>query len=196
MFIKQNDFEMWDVLINGKFILTFSFNYRVVSKLDFHWTEEDKRKVKLGFKVKRVFISALNSKEFCYVFNCDSAKEVWDTFEIIHGVSPKTEQERTSTKIYEFGMPNEYESHSHRLYSIIGTHGGYIRTFVSNNYIRIMSCNYRSDSILNSNDRHAFVEFHEESRKEEIIKKFNEFIHPLRDKGVNSRMLESYSSRE
>lgn len=31
---------MWDTLINGTFIPTFSFNYDVVNKPDFHQTEE------------------------------------------------------------------------------------------------------------------------------------------------------------
>lgn len=37
-FIKVNDFEMWDMLINGQFIPTFFFDDKVVNKLDFHWT--------------------------------------------------------------------------------------------------------------------------------------------------------------
>lgn len=57
---------MWDFLflINGSFIPIFLFNDKVVNKHDFHWIEEDKRKVKLSFKVKHLLINAFNSKEF------------------------------------------------------------------------------------------------------------------------------------
>lgn len=34
-FIKANVFEMWDILINGQFIPTFSFNDEVVNKFKF-----------------------------------------------------------------------------------------------------------------------------------------------------------------
>lgn len=58
---------------------------------------EDKRKMKLDFKVKHLLINALSYKEFFYVFNCDSANEVWGTFEMIHDVSASIEQERINT---------------------------------------------------------------------------------------------------
>lgn len=76
IFIKEIYFEVWDILINGLFIPTFTLNDKVVNKSDFHWTKEDKKKGKLGFKVKHTFINALGSKEFYYVFTCDSSKEV------------------------------------------------------------------------------------------------------------------------
>lgn len=64
---KKLIFKIWDILINGPFIHTFSFTYEVVNKLDFNWIEEDKRKVKLDFKFKHIFIN-----------------EVWDTLEMIY----------------------------------------------------------------------------------------------------------------
>lgn len=76
IFIKEIYFEVWNILINGLFIPTFSLNDKVVNKSDFHWTKEDKKKGKLGFKVKHIFINALGSKEFYYVFTCDFSKEV------------------------------------------------------------------------------------------------------------------------
>lgn len=78
-FIKANYFEMWDILNNSNFIHTFSFNDEVLNKLNLYWIEEDMRKVKLGFTLKHIFINSLSSKEFYYVFTCDSTKEVWDT---------------------------------------------------------------------------------------------------------------------
>lgn len=34
-FIKANEFKIWDILINGLFVRTFSFNYEIVNKPDF-----------------------------------------------------------------------------------------------------------------------------------------------------------------
>lgn len=67
---------MRDILISGQFILTLSFNDGIVNKIQSYWTEEDKRKVQLGFKVKNLLIDTLNSKIFYYVFTCDYAKKV------------------------------------------------------------------------------------------------------------------------
>lgn len=32
-----------------------------------------------------------------YVINCNSTKEMWDTFKMIYGVSPSIEQEKMNT---------------------------------------------------------------------------------------------------
>lgn len=56
-------------------------------------------------------------------------------------------------------MSNEYESHSHRWYSTIKILGGYIKSFVSNKYLRIKSLNQKSDQISNLKDISAFVMF-------------------------------------
>lgn len=39
--IKITYFEMWDILINGQFIPTFSFNDDIVNKSGFRWTKEE-----------------------------------------------------------------------------------------------------------------------------------------------------------
>lgn len=41
---------MCNFLINSLLISTFPFNEKVVNEPDFHWTKDDKRKIKLGFK--------------------------------------------------------------------------------------------------------------------------------------------------
>lgn len=79
---------MSNILVNDMFIPTFSFNDEVVNKLDFHWTEKDKRKGKVDFQFKYLLIKFLSSKELCYDFTYDSTKEVWSTLEMIYGVSP------------------------------------------------------------------------------------------------------------
>lgn len=63
---------MWNILNNGPFIHTFSFNDEV-NKPYFDWAEEDLGKIKLGFKVKHLLIITLTSNEFCYVFTYESS---------------------------------------------------------------------------------------------------------------------------
>lgn len=62
-FVEENDFEMWEFFINGTFILSYCIDNKVVHKPDFIWTKEDKRKLKLGFKVKYLMMTALSTRE-------------------------------------------------------------------------------------------------------------------------------------
>lgn len=77
-FIESKDFEMQDILNNGSFIPTFSFNDAVLNKPDFDWTKEDLRKVKIGFKVKHLFTSASSSK-FIIMFLLVSLPRMYGT---------------------------------------------------------------------------------------------------------------------
>lgn len=85
IFIEAYDFEMWDCVINGPFFPTNCINNKVVHKPYNLWTKSDKRKVKLCFKVKYLLMSALRTREYLSIFNFDSAKEIRDILEIIHG---------------------------------------------------------------------------------------------------------------
>lgn len=49
--MNTNDFRMWDFTINCQFIPIYCFDNKLVNKKDFFRTKEDKRKVKLNFKV-------------------------------------------------------------------------------------------------------------------------------------------------
>lgn len=103
IFIKAYKFEMCDILNSGHFIPTFSFNDEAVNKHDFGWIKEDLRKFKLGFKLKHHLINTWSSKEFYYVFTCESNKKVLDTLEIVYGVSPNNKQEGMNTQTQEVG---------------------------------------------------------------------------------------------
>lgn len=67
---------MWNFIISDMFIPTYCFNNKLVNKLDFLLTKEEKRKVKISFKVKYLIISAPSTRNYLCVFSCISAKEV------------------------------------------------------------------------------------------------------------------------
>lgn len=58
------------------FVPTYCINNKIVNKPDNPWIEDDKIKVKLGFKVKYLMVSALSPREFISAFNFKSFKEV------------------------------------------------------------------------------------------------------------------------
>lgn len=62
-FIKVNNFEVWNFVINDLFIPTYCINNKVVKKLDNLWIKEDKRKVELNFKAKYFMMNALRTRE-------------------------------------------------------------------------------------------------------------------------------------
>lgn len=93
IYVKAINFEM--CVINGLFIYIYYINNKIVNKLNNRiWIEDDMRKVKLEFKAKHFMFSALSTREYLFVFNYISAKEVYYALEVIHGEFPKITQEK------------------------------------------------------------------------------------------------------
>lgn len=61
----------------------------VVNKPSFDWTEEDLRKVKIGFKVKHFMIKDLSLKVFYYAFTCVYQESVVHFMEYLQVTSRK-----------------------------------------------------------------------------------------------------------
>lgn len=81
IFVEAYYFEIWDFFIKSLLNRTYYINDKLVNKSDKFQTEDDKRKVKIGFKTKYLIMRALRTKEYLSVFNCNSTKKVWDTLE-------------------------------------------------------------------------------------------------------------------
>lgn len=101
IFIEAIDFELYIFFINGLFVPTILVNNELVNKMINLWTVEDKREIKLGFNVKYLIMSALNAREYFYVFNYNTANEVCNNLEIINKGFPEINPETSNMPIQE-----------------------------------------------------------------------------------------------
>lgn len=53
---------------------------------------EEKRNFEIDFETKNFLVMSLDDINLIYVYNCKTAKEIWNTFEMIYGVSPNIER--------------------------------------------------------------------------------------------------------
>lgn len=98
--------------------------------------------LKIYFKTKNFLVIFLNENQFLYILKCNSAKEMWDTLEMIYGLSPSIKQNGMNTR------DEEDECFFHKCFSNFKNIWRYVRTFVSNKYIRVKNWNQKSDPIL------------------------------------------------
>lgn len=147
---------MWDILNNGMFIPTFSFNDEVVNKPNFERTEGNLRKFKLGLTVKHLLKNSLSSKVFYYIFTCESVEEVWETLEMIYGFSPSIKPGGMNTQTQKVEISNAFEMYLHKWWSTIGNLGGYVRNFLYNKYLRVTNWNEKLDLILKLGDKSVY----------------------------------------
>lgn len=102
IFIQSNSFELWETIINDVFIPTHQIDGEVVDKPDSLWTVKEKIKIKMDFKDNNFLVMTLDDIELLYIYNYKTAKEIWNTLEMIYGVSPSIDQEKINIQ-YEEG---------------------------------------------------------------------------------------------
>ncbi|GAV57969.1 zf-CCHC domain-containing protein/DUF4219 domain-containing protein/UBN2 domain-containing protein, partial [Cephalotus follicularis] len=85
IFIQALDFNLWDIIIDGPELPHIISQEGIKTlKPRSSYTDDDRKKVQLNAKAKRVIICALNSNEFNRVSSCATAKEMWDILEVTY----------------------------------------------------------------------------------------------------------------
>lgn len=85
--IQNLNHELWETIVNILFIPTHQVDDEVVDKSHFLWTVEGKRKINIDLKINNFTIMSLDDSKFYGVHHCKNAKEMWDTLDMIYGVS-------------------------------------------------------------------------------------------------------------
>jgi len=84
IFVESLDRGMWDAIENGLFIPKFEKDDVFIEKPWSQWTDDENKRAKFDCIAQNIITSALNSKEFFRVSECESAKEMWDTLKAAH----------------------------------------------------------------------------------------------------------------
>lgn len=98
IFIQIFDFELQGTIIYSTFIPTHYTNGEVVDKPNCFQTIEENRKFEIDLKNKNFLDISLDDNQLFYVHNCNFAKEMWNTPEMIYGISPNIELQRMNTR--------------------------------------------------------------------------------------------------
>jgi len=93
-FVESIDKGIWDAIENGHFIPKIQKSGSFIKKLLSQWTNEESAKAKFDCIAKNIITSALDSKEFFRISECEFAKEMWDTLKATHS----TEIKKAKTK--------------------------------------------------------------------------------------------------
>jgi len=103
IFVESIDQGIWDAIENGHFIPKINKSGSFIKKPWSQWTNEESEKAKFDCIVKNIITSALDSKEFFRISECESAKEMWDTLKATHESTTKIKNQRQEVKQEEKG---------------------------------------------------------------------------------------------
>jgi len=83
VFVESIDQGIWDAIENGPFIPKVEKGGSFTKKPWSQWTNEESEKAKFDCIAKDIITSAVNSNEFFRISQCEPAKEIWVTLEVI-----------------------------------------------------------------------------------------------------------------
>ncbi|KAK8545874.1 hypothetical protein V6N13_067132 [Hibiscus sabdariffa] len=81
LFIKSNDYQVWDVVEDGPFIPMKRECNRLIPKVKMEMTDDDRRRMQVNDKALHMLFCALGPDMYSKMSSYTSAKEVWDTLE-------------------------------------------------------------------------------------------------------------------
>jgi len=92
IFVESIDQSIWDAIEIGPFIPKIEKVGSFTRKPWSQWTNEESEKAKFDCIAKNIITSAVNSNEFFRISQCESAKEMLDTLEVIHERTNENEE--------------------------------------------------------------------------------------------------------
>ena len=79
-FIQSTSLKMWDIFEND-----FDFKPRG------NWTEKEKNLFSLNIRAMQILYKGLTENDFQKIKHCSSAKDIWNTLDVIYASNPSLE---------------------------------------------------------------------------------------------------------
>ena len=94
-YIQAEDYELWMLIKNGSLIpKVIKEDGKVIIKKPEEFDSEDYRMMEKNAKAKKVLYFGLGPDEYTRIFECESAKEIWDALQIAHEGTNQVKQSR------------------------------------------------------------------------------------------------------
>jgi len=104
LFLKSQDVDMWKVITEGNFVpqTTDAVIAVVTIKPEASWTDTDKKRVLLNSKAQLFLQCSLTMEERERIYECNTAKSIWDTLKIHHEGTSHVKETRIDIGVRKF----------------------------------------------------------------------------------------------
>jgi hypothetical protein len=104
LFLKSQDINMWNVVTEGNFVpqTTDAVTAIVSIKPEASWTDDDKKRVLLNSKAQLFLQCSLTMEESERIYECNTAKQIWDTLKIHHEGTSHVKETRIDIGVRKF----------------------------------------------------------------------------------------------
>ncbi|KAL5571206.1 hypothetical protein UlMin_020803 [Ulmus minor] len=96
IFLQSMDYELWDVIEKGPYIPMKKCEESLVEKLKSEWDDTDKKRISINARTMNTLFCALSMEEFNRIRSCKTAKDIWNTLEILRSLPKQWEAKVTA----------------------------------------------------------------------------------------------------
>jgi len=92
-YVQPDDYKLWIIIKNGPLIPTKTLeNGSSFLKKPKEFNAEDFRMIENNAKAKKLLYFGLSPDEYTHIFECESAKEIWDVLQVAHEGTSQAKQ--------------------------------------------------------------------------------------------------------
>jgi len=78
MFIKTEDYELWNIVTKGPYVPITMVSGGTVTKTEDQYTQGDFTRLSQNCKAMHILYCGLDANEYNRICACELAKEIWD----------------------------------------------------------------------------------------------------------------------
>jgi len=95
MFIKTEDYELWNIITKGPYVPMTTVDGKTIKKTEDQYTQEDFTRLSKNYKAMHILYYRLHANEYNRICACELAKEIWDKLVVTYEGRAKSERRRS-----------------------------------------------------------------------------------------------------
>jgi len=102
MFIKTEDYELWNIVSKGPYVPITTIDGKVVKKTKYQYPQEDFVKLSKTYKGMHILYCGLDGNEYNHICACELAKEIWDKLVVTYEETSQVRETKINMFIHQY----------------------------------------------------------------------------------------------
>jgi len=104
MFIKTEDYELWNIVTKGPYISQTTVDGKTVTKTEDQYTHEDFAKLSKNYKAMNILYCGLDANEYNRICACESAKMIWDKLVVTYEGTSQVRETKINMLVHQYEL--------------------------------------------------------------------------------------------
>ena len=104
MFIKTEDYELWNIITKGPYVPMTTIEGKSVKKNEDQYTQDDFARLSKNCKAMHILYCGLDANEYNRISACESAKEMWDKLVVTYEGTSQVRETKINMLVHQYEL--------------------------------------------------------------------------------------------